>query len=81
MYLQCIYRVGQNHTYICIYTVYVRHFWQGKYRTYGRIRCTNMVLANPVYMSGNHSRESPIQAVWYTAYIGLCIYGVNGRQS
>ena len=33
------------HTYV--YTVYIRHFWQGNYHTYGHIRCTYAVLANP----------------------------------
>jgi hypothetical protein len=33
------------HTYV--YTMYVQYFWQGNYHTYGHIRCTYMVLANP----------------------------------
>jgi len=35
------------------YTVYVRYFWQGNYHTYGHIRCTYTVLANPTY--GTHT--------------------------
>ena len=40
-------RVGQNHTFIGIYGVYIRYFWQGNHHTYGHIRCVYMVLANP----------------------------------
>jgi hypothetical protein len=36
------------HTYA--YTVYVRYFRQGNYHTYGHIRCTYTVLANPTHL-------------------------------
>ena len=39
-------RVGQNH----IYTVYIRHFWQGTHQIYGHIRCIYTVLANPAHV-------------------------------
>jgi hypothetical protein len=38
-------RVGQHH----IYTVYVRHIWQGSHQIYGHIWCIYTVLANPIY--------------------------------
>ena len=37
-------RVGHNHTFIGIYTVYIRHFWQGDQHTYGHIRCVYTVF-------------------------------------
>jgi len=42
-------RVGQNHIYIYIYTVYIRCFWQGYHQIYDHIRCIYTVLANPRY--------------------------------
>jgi len=42
---------------MCIYTVYVRYFWQGNHHIYGHIRCIYTVLANPSYtlcMHGKH---------------------------
>ena len=43
----CMFRVGQNH----IYTVYIRYFWQGNHKMYGRIRSTYTVLANLMYVA------------------------------
>ena len=34
-----------------IYTVYIRHLWQGNDRLYGHIRCICTVLANPNTLS------------------------------
>ena len=39
-----MHRVGQNHIFIRIYTVYIRYFGQGNHHTYGHIRCEYTVL-------------------------------------
>jgi hypothetical protein len=43
-------RVGQNHIYIYIYTVYMQYFWQGPHQIYGHIRCIHTILANPKHV-------------------------------
>jgi len=45
------------HTYV--YTMYIRHFWQGKY---GHIRCTYTVLANPRYWRS----LVPLHSGWFS---------------
>ena len=45
----CMFRVGQNHTFIGIYGVYIWYFWQENHQIYVHIRCIYTVLANPRY--------------------------------
>jgi hypothetical protein len=40
-----ILRDGQNH----IYTLYIRHVWQGNHQIYGHIRCVFTVLVNSTH--------------------------------
>ena len=35
-------------TTICIYTVYIRNFWQGNHQIHGHIQCTYAVVANSI---------------------------------
>jgi hypothetical protein len=45
-------RVGQNHTFIGIYSVckvFLQYFWWGNHHTIGHIRCVYTVLANPMH--------------------------------
>ena len=49
-YGACVELARTIHTYV--YTVYIRHFWQGNHHIYGHIRCVYTVLANPTHGVG-----------------------------
>jgi len=66
----CITRVGQDHTFIGIISVYTV-FFAGKF-TYGHIRCVYTVLANPIY-------TVYIRYFWQGNFIHTVIYGVYIR--
>jgi len=62
-------RVGQNH----IYTVYIRHVWQGNHEIYGQIRCIYTVLANPIIgTQGCRSTTAPPILHYATSCNALC---------
>jgi hypothetical protein len=64
-------RVGQNHTFIGTYGVYMykRYFWQGNHHRYGNIRCRYTVLANPNHVWKGESHVCPprpaVSDMWY----------------
>jgi hypothetical protein len=72
-------RVGQNH----IYTVYIRHFWQGNHQIYGHIRCIYTVLANPMYGSTQNSEPLPVFTPWcyFMYYTIVLLYSKIGVYS
>jgi hypothetical protein len=56
-----MYRVGQNP----IYTVYIRHFWQGNHQMYGHIRCIHI----PHFLLSFVTVEKIWSLAWITALI------------
>ena len=77
-----------------IYTVCIRHSWQGNRQVYGHIRCTFMVLAKPhihTYIQRMYrvsSRGRTIHTGIYGVHIRRvgqiyirCVYGIPGRET